>query len=134
VDDAKVTVMDIVFSEPGPRHEGDEELTAAIQANGRVILAQDLDAHAATNLANRHRGGAGENLGQQTVPFGVEVLNEDERHARVRGQMLEQQCESLESAGGRPYPDDWKGPVRGAADKSRGSLLAIHCFGGRLPG
>jgi PAS domain S-box-containing protein len=42
-DEAKATVMDIVFNGPGPRHEADEELAAAIRANGRVILAQDLN-------------------------------------------------------------------------------------------
>jgi PAS domain S-box-containing protein len=42
-DEARTVVMDIVFSEPGPHYQADEDLAAAIRANGRVILAQDLN-------------------------------------------------------------------------------------------
>src|SRR5262249_60152068 len=42
-DEAKATVMDIVFNGPGPRHEADEELAAAIRGNCRGILAQDAN-------------------------------------------------------------------------------------------
>jgi CHASE2 domain-containing sensor protein len=41
-DGARAAVIDIVFDGPGPRSQSDQELAAAIQANGRVILAQDL--------------------------------------------------------------------------------------------
>jgi PAS domain S-box-containing protein len=42
-DNGRATVVDVVFDGPGPHYEADEELTSAIRANGRVILAQDLN-------------------------------------------------------------------------------------------
>jgi two-component system cell cycle sensor histidine kinase/response regulator CckA len=77
-DEARVAALDIVFNEPGPRHEADEELTAAILGNGRVVLAQNLNHGEVIN------GFAGKGLEPLYPPFnraaaakGLDLLQPD---------------------------------------------------------
>ena len=56
-----------------------------------------LDPHRARGLADRHARVAGEDLRQQTLMCRVQMLDDDEGHARVRGDVAEQLAEGLES-------------------------------------
>src|SRR5688572_10771493 len=61
-----------------------------------------------TRLGDGHLGGPREQVGQTALVPGVQVLDEDERHARVGAQVLEQLHERIKPAGGRADADDWK--------------------------
>ncbi len=61
-----------------------------------------------TRLGDGHLRRPREQVGQTALVPGVQVLDEDERHARVGAQALEQLRERIEPAGGRADADDWK--------------------------
>ena len=61
-----------------------------------------------TRLGDGHLGRPREQVGQTALVPGVQVLDEDERHARVGAQVLKQLRERIEPAGGRADADDRK--------------------------
>jgi len=58
-----------------------------------------LDGEVVGDLGNVHGGGAGQELGQGAGMVGVEMLDEDEGHAGVWGQVFEQKREGLQASG-----------------------------------
>ena len=61
--------------------------------------------HAVGRLADRHGGGSRQNLGQQAVVLGVEMLNEYDGQAGVGRQIGEQVLEDLQPARGAANAD-----------------------------
>ena len=58
-----------------------------------------LNRHAVFHFMNRHFGVASDQFGQDALVFGIEMLDEDEGHARVRGRMGEELLEGFQSSG-----------------------------------
>ena len=67
-----------------------------------------FDAEIICDLLDRHRRDASEELGKGAFVLGVEMLDEDEAQAGVRGQMLQQLGEGLQAAGGSADANDRK--------------------------
>ena len=65
--------------------------------------------HIVGHLAHRHGGGAGENLRQQAVVFGVEMLHENDGQAGIGRQIGQQMFENFQPAGGAANAGHWDG-------------------------
>jgi hypothetical protein len=68
-------------------------------------------AHSVGDLVDRHRCGAPEDAGEHALVLGIEMLDHDERHARILGGGREEPGERLETSGGRSDPDDRQGDL-----------------------
>ena len=86
-----------------------------------------LDRGAVLGLADRHRRGLGQRVAQEARVGGIEVLDEDERHPAVGGEVLEELGERLEPPGRGADADDREpgagrgGPTAVVDDES------LHC-------
>ena len=72
-----------------------------------LVRGNDVDMirfhrHALFHFRDGHRGGLGEQLGQQALMSGVEMLHQYQRQARIRRQSLEEFPERLEASRRRP--------------------------------
>ena len=65
--------------------------------------------HAVGGFPDRHGGGARENLGQQAVVLGVEMLHEDDGQTGVGRQIGQQMFEDFEAARGSANSDHGNG-------------------------
>jgi hypothetical protein len=79
-----------------------------LRVGGNHIDVVRLNAHPAPDLEHAHGRRAAEDLLEHAFALGIEVLDEDVRHARVWRQVLEKLREGLESARGRADADDRK--------------------------
>ena len=77
-----------------------------------------LDRHVVLGLADRHRRPPRQQLVHQALEVRRQVLQDDERHAGVGGQLREQPFERLEPAGRRADADDVESPLVLARDSS----------------
>src|SRR5262245_8969281 len=73
------------------------------------INAVWFDAHAMLDHLDRHVGGSGQQFSENAFARGVEVLHEDEGHARVVRQVIEQLREGLQTASGSADADYGEG-------------------------
>ena len=92
----------------GPRHEVEGPIggDAHVEVRRDHVNAIGLDPHGLGDLDDGHLGGGGEELGEYALVGGGEVLDEDDGHAGVVGEVLEEQLEGFESAGGGADGDD----------------------------
>jgi len=58
--------------------------TVIVALGGYYIHTIRLEAHAFCDFDNRHRAFLGKQTAQEALVLRVQVLNQDERHARVR--------------------------------------------------
>ena len=63
--------------------------------------------HALFHFRDGHRGGLGEQFGQQALMSGIEMLHQYQRQARIRRQSLEEFPKRLEASRRRPHAYDW---------------------------
>jgi hypothetical protein len=87
------------------------ELETALVEGHAGIGGDDVDAvgpnlHAVLDFMDRHGGGAGEDFAQQAGMFWGEVLDQDEGHACVLGQGLEQMAKGIQASGGGSDSDN----------------------------
>ena len=72
---------------------------------GHVTVRRDhidgvrLNRHTVFHFMNRHSGVAPDKFGQDALVFRIEMLDEDEGHACVRGRMGEELLEGFQSSG-----------------------------------
>ena len=83
-----------------------------------LVRGDDVDMirfhrHALFHFRDGHRGGLGEQLGQQALMSGIEMLHQHQRQARIRRQSLEEFPERLEASRRRPHAYDWVRFFRG---------------------
>jgi hypothetical protein len=106
-------------------HEGqpavDDRDVGARRDDVHVVRLYDF---AVDGFADRHDGRLRQRFAKEARMRGIQMLDQDERHSDVGGQMFEQLREDFESSGGRPYPDDGKRVIRNTADARRGDLPA----------
>ena len=62
-----------------------------------------------SHFPNRHRGRPSENLRQHALVRGIQVLDDDERHAGVGGQVRQKRPQRFEAASRCADAHDWKG-------------------------
>ena len=79
---------------------------AGVPRNYVHVIALNL--HTAASLAHRHFRLAGEDFGQHTDVFGVQMLHEDERHSVVLGKRMQKFGEGFQTSGGCAHTDDRK--------------------------
>ena len=79
---------------------------ADLRVGGRDVDVVGQDAQPAPHLRHRHARRAAEDFPEHAAAPRVEMLDQHERHPAVRGQVLEQLREGLETAGGRADADD----------------------------
>jgi len=83
-----------------------------IMAGWNDVAVIGLDFHAVDGLAHGHRGVAGEQLNHHAFVGGVEVLNEDKRHAGGGRQRVEQLAAGIKAARRGADADDREGARR----------------------
>ena len=79
-----------------PQHAGGDTQVGVRRNDVDVIR---LDVQVVRDFVNRERRRASEQLRERAVMLRIEMLHEDEAHARVEGQAPEQCRECLEPAG-----------------------------------
>lgn len=106
------------------------ELKAVIGDGHRSIGRNDinmigLDAHAAGDFLDAHGGFLGEQFGEEAVMLGVEMLDEDEGHAGIGGQVGDEFGEGFDAAGGGADSGNQEIVLafRGRGSKGAGSLF-----------
>jgi hypothetical protein len=85
-----------------------------------------LHARAVDGLADHHRRGLGQRFAQETGVRGIEVLDEDERHAAISRKLLEQLRERLEPSRRGAHPDNRKFVRKGVRNLAQ-SFAAAGC-------
>ena len=94
---------------PGWPGAGRPSRISMICAGGQDIDVIGLRHRAVPGFRHRQHGGLAEDLGQHAVLLGREVLQQDEGHARVLGQVPQEIGEGLQAPGGgsrRPPPGE----------------------------
>jgi len=78
------------------------------------------DRQSVLGLHHRHRGLPAQELDQQALVLGIEMLDQDEGHAALRRHDRKERLEGFEPAGGRAETHDQAGHVRGVSRTGRG--------------
>lgn len=79
-----------------------------------------FDRHAVGRLTHLHRGMAGQELDQHALMGGVEMLDQNQRHAVTGGQCVEQFAARIQAAGRRPDADHGEAGVVSPAFRCAG--------------
>ena len=114
-------MIDRVMRAPivGTRRHGEHTVgdrDAGVGLNDVDVVRRDLGA--VGGIDDRHRGVRLQQLGQTTLMFGIEVLDDHQRQARSRWQRVEEMREGTEASGRGTDADDRKGMLSGGLGHS----------------